>query len=88
MDRREAVYHGTELISETFRDVSWERIRSERKQWFAITDLWYLKDRWDNLSSSHKGILNSFRQTLRDLPQNHTTANQACDAFPEAEEWF
>tara|TARA_R100001244_G_scaffold87207_1_gene66759 strand:+ start:671 stop:928 length:258 start_codon:yes stop_codon:yes gene_type:complete len=69
-------------------DISWGEIRLTRKNWLETTDLWYLKDRWDELSSAAKGQLNSFRQDLRDLPQSYESANDAADNFPTPEDWF
>jgi|TARA_R100000988_G_scaffold99964_1_gene69849 hypothetical protein len=80
--------HLGEIISTTKKDVTWDEVRKERKKWLEATDLWYLKDRWDALSSSAKGKLNSFRASLRSLPQDYETANEACDSFPTPEEWF
>lgn len=76
------------LIAEDMRDIEWDEVRKERQRWLKITDLWYFKDRWDALSSTKKGQLNTFRQELRDLPDNYTTANEAADNFPEPQEWF
>lgn len=69
-------------------DVDWEEIRFKRKGLIEALDLWYLKDRWDSLSSTNKGKLNAIRQTLRDLPQTYDNANDAFDNFPEPEEWM
>lgn len=69
-------------------DISWSKVKLMRKSWLEITDLWYLKDRWDELTSTAKGQLNTFRQELRDLPQTYESANDAADNFPEPEEWF
>ena len=74
--------------TETFRDIEWDEIKKERQRLLKITDLWYLKDRWDQLSTAHKGKLNTYRQALRDLPQIHPTANDAADNWPEPEDWF
>ena len=76
------------LIAEDMRDIEWDEVRKERKRWLEITDLWYFKDRWDALSSTKKGQLNTFRQQLRDLPENYPTANEAADNFPEPQGWF
>ena len=73
---------------ETTFDVEWPLVRSMRIWLFKRTDLWYLKDRWDSLSSTNKGKLNSFRQSLRELPQTYESANDAFDNFPEPEEWM
>jgi len=76
MDRREAVYHGTDLVSETFREVSWETVRAERTRALEESDWRAGKD--VVLSTAWR----DFRQALRDLPQNHAEANDAADAFP------
>jgi len=80
--------HLGEIISSVQRDVTWPEVKKERRMWFNITDLWYLKDRWDGLSTVKKGQLNSFRQGMRDLPQAYDTANDAADNFPETEDWY
>lgn len=74
-------------VESTF-DVEWALVRSMRIWLFKRTDLWYLKDRWDSLSSTNKGKLNSFRQSLRELPQTYESANDAFDNFPEPEGWM
>ena len=76
MDRREAVYHGTDLVSETFREVSWETVRSERNK--ALEDSDWRAGKDIVLSTAWK----EYRQALRDLPQNHDTANDAADNWP------
>jgi len=69
-------------------DVVWEEVFDMRKALLLETDLWYLKDRWDSLSSTNKGKLNTLRQTLRDLPQTYDNPNDAFDNFPTAEDWM
>jgi len=76
MDRREAVYHGTDLVSETFREVSWERVRAERNRALEESDWRAGKD--VVLSTAWK----EYRQALRDLPQDHAEANDAADSWP------
>jgi len=78
MNRREAVYHGTELIEESFRDVSWEDVRAERNK--ALEDSDWRAGKDIVLSSAWK----EFRQALRDLPQEHDEANDAADNWPVA----
>jgi len=75
MDRREAVYHGTDLVSETFREVSWEQVRAERDKALEDSDWRALKD--VVLSNPWK----DFRTFLRNLPQNFDSANDAADAW-------
>tara|TARA_R100000278_G_scaffold92180_1_gene70216 strand:- start:673 stop:951 length:279 start_codon:yes stop_codon:yes gene_type:complete len=67
---------------------SWDAVREARNEALVSTDLWYLKDRWDNLSSTAKGQLNSYRESLRDLPQNYSTPDEAVENWPEREDWF
>lgn len=91
MDRNTRVTnHLGEVISTGKKDISWEEARVERNNCLKKTDLWYLKDRWDELSSTKKGQLNAYRKALRDLPQDYPgdNANDACDNWPESEDWF
>jgi len=88
MNRRSIIYDGDSIIQDILVNVSWRTVRSERENWLVQTDLWYLKDRWDSLSSKKKGELNAFRQALRNLPQTYTEANDAADNFPTPEDWF
>lgn len=80
--------HEGNIIEQVQVDVEWATVRMERKMELEKTDLWYLKDRWDNLSTTDKGKLNSYRQALRDLPSTYETANEAVDNWPEPEDWF
>lgn len=75
MDRREAVYHGTDLVSETFREVSWEQVRAERDRALLECDWRALKD--VVLSTAWK----EYRQALRDLG-GFDSANDAADNWP------
>jgi len=70
------------------RIFNWWEIKEERVKLLEITDLWYLKDRWDSLTTIQQEQLNLYRQTLRDLPQNYESANDAADNFPTSEDWF
>ena len=64
----------------TYRDVTWDEIRRSRDAELAQTDWRAVKDR--TMSQAWK----DHRQALRDLPQNHTEANDAADAWPEPPE--
>tara|TARA_R100001143_G_scaffold57505_1_gene54805 strand:- start:412 stop:681 length:270 start_codon:yes stop_codon:yes gene_type:complete len=87
-ENRVLILDGDEVISDTIHESSWSDVRSLRRIYFKKTDLWYLADRWDSLSSAKKGELNAFRQTIRDLPQDHNNATEAMHNFPTPEEWF
>ena len=68
------------IIEQSQLDMTWEELRSIRNQALADSDWRALKD--VTLPNAWK----DFRQALRDLPQNHTEANDAADAWPEAPE--
>jgi len=59
-----------------FFDVDWDHVRSirndelERSDWRALKDV-VLSNPWKE-----------YRQALRDLPQDHDTANDAADNWP------
>ena len=57
-------------------DVSWERVRLKRNQALADSDWRAVKDR--TMSQAWK----DYRTALRDLPQDHATANDAVDNWP------
>ena len=80
MNRRAVVFHGTDLVSEEFVDVSWDQVRRARDQALADSDWTAMKDR--AMSQAWK----DFRTALRDLPQDHDEANDAADNWPEAPE--
>ena len=75
MNRRFTRYHGTEIIEQGMKDVSWKYVRSERDRaldesdWRAVKDR-VLPNRWKD-----------FRTFLRNLPQNFDSANDAADAW-------
>jgi len=88
MSRRREVWGSEGLIESSLDDVTWDQVKGIRLEWLDRTDKFYIADRWDLLSSTSKGQLNSFRTALRDLPQDHDEANTAADNMPEAQEWF
>ena len=76
MHRNTRHWDGTTLIEETFRDVDWDEVRRSRDQALADSDWRALKvvvlpNAWKE-----------YRQALRDLPQDHDTANDAADNWP------
>jgi len=68
------------ILEQYQTDMSWEELRSHRDQALAGSDWRALKD--VTLPNPWK----EYRQALRDLPQNHTEANDAADNWPEAPE--
>tara|TARA_Y100001951_G_C11154187_1_gene190966 strand:- start:143 stop:385 length:243 start_codon:yes stop_codon:yes gene_type:complete len=80
MYRNTRHWDGESLIEETFRDVTWDEVRRARDKALDESDWRALKD--VTLPNPWK----EYRQALRDLPQNHDTANDAVDHWPEAPE--
>jgi len=76
MDRSFTRYHGSEIIEQGMKDVTWTHVRSERDRALDESDWRAVKDRV--LPTAWK----EYRQALRDLPQVHDTANDAADAWP------
>jgi len=76
LSRNVRVYDAGVLQEESQRDFSWEEVRAERDRELAATDWRAIKDR--TMSQAWK----DYRQALRDLPQEHDTANEAADNWP------
>jgi len=76
MDRKETVFDGDDVLEVIFHDVTWEAVRSSRNQALKDSDWRALKD--VVLSTPWR----DFRQALRDLPQNSSSANDAADNWP------
>lgn len=75
LNRRERIYNGSELVSDTLLDFTWDFIRTLRDNELARTDWWAGKD--VTLTSARK----EYRIFLRDMPQNYESANDAADAW-------
>jgi len=89
MNRSWTRYAGTEIIDSGQFDVTWEEVRKERDNLLTQTDLWYLPDRWDDLTNEQQESINNYRESLRQLPQNYSDSpNDAADNFPNREDWY
>ena len=75
MNRKSVVYDGSEIIEESFIDVSWDELRSARDIELKATDHHALSDR------TMTDEMISYRVMLRDLPSDFEgdNANDACD---------
>ena len=62
------------------RDVIWSEVRQSRNAALADSDWTAVKDR--SMSQAWK----DYRTALRDLPQNHASANDAADNWPQPPE--
>jgi len=87
MSRNREIWGAEGLIESSLDDVTWDQVKGIRLEWLDRTDRFYVSDRWDLLSPTSKGQLNSFRSALRDITE-HPDANTAADNMPDAEEWF
>jgi len=76
MNRSFTRYHGTDIIEQGMKDVSWSTVRAERDQALKDSDWRALKD--VVMPTAWK----EYRQALRDLPQDHAEANDAADSWP------
>ena len=76
MNRSFTRYHGTDIIEQGMKDVSWPTVRAERDQ--ALKDSDWRAGKDVVLSTAWK----EYRQALRDLPQDHAESNDAADSFP------
>ena len=80
MNRTWTIFDGDEVVDSGSYEVSWDRVRAERNQALADSDWTAVKDR--SMSQAWK----DYRTALRDLPQDHASANDAADNFPQPPE--
>lgn len=66
-----------ELVSEHHVDMSWKQIRRMRDNELETSDWRFMSDQ----SPSDEWV--AYRVFLRDLPQNHESANEAADVWDE-----
>jgi len=79
MNRRVLV-HSSSGTTESMREVNWYEVRARRNAALAASDWRAVKDRV--LPNAWK----DYRQALRDLPQDHASANDAADNWPSPPE--
>ena len=80
MNRLKFIYDGETLLETIELDVDWFTIRKVRDYELKKTDWLAVKDR--TMSQAWK----DYRQALRDLPQDHASANDAADNWPQPPE--
>ena len=76
LSRNVRVYAAGVLVDESQCDFTWEEVRAERDRELNESDWRALKD--VTLTTAWR----DYRSALRDLPQNHTESNDACDNWP------
>ncbi len=72
--------HEGNIIDQVMVDFTWDYLRSIRDAELNDTDWRAVKDR--TMSQAWK----DYRQALRDLPQDHPSANDAADNWPSPPE--
>ncbi len=72
--------HEGNIIDQVMVDFTWDYLRSIRDAELNDTDWRAVKDR--TMSQAWK----DYRQALRDLPQDHASANDAADHWPSPPE--
>ena len=60
-------------------DVSWETFRESRNLALLATDVHMLVDKYNALTTEQQASITTFRQWLRNAPENYETANDAVD---------
>tara|TARA_Y100001972_G_C7553269_1_gene278087 strand:- start:49 stop:330 length:282 start_codon:yes stop_codon:yes gene_type:complete len=75
-------------ITQSTYDVDWETVRAERDGLLLSTDLWMLVDKFNSLTTEQQNKISRFRELLRNLPTDYSTANEAYDNMPAYEEWM
>jgi|TARA_B110000263_G_scaffold43416_1_gene35348 hypothetical protein len=76
MDRKHETYDSNGNIIETiYREFTWEHVRKIRDYTLKASDWRFMSDQ----TPSQEWI--DYRVFLRDLPQNHESANDAADAW-------
>jgi len=69
-------------------DVTWETFRESRDLALLATDVHMLTDKYNALTEEQQEAITTFRQLLRNAPENYDSANDAVDNWPQPENWF
>ena len=64
-------------------EFSWEMIRQDRQFLLETSDLYMLVDRYNTLTSEQQVELARFRELLRNITVDYSTANEAAENFPD-----
>ena len=70
------IAHEGNVIDQRAIELTWDQVRKYRDRALASTDWLAGKDR------TMTQVWKDYRQALRDLPQDHETANDAADNWP------
>ena len=69
-------------------DIDWSHFREWRDMALDATDVHMLTDKFQALTEEQLESITIFSQWLRDAPDNYESANEACDNWPPAEDWW
>jgi len=73
---------------QSMEDFDMQEIREIRNAWLEYTDIYALIDRYNTLTTQQQNELATFRQSLRDVTIDFSSANEAADNFPTPPDWL
>ena len=68
--------------------MDWDELRGIRQGLLKEMDIYQLSIPYDSLTVEQKTELAQYRTDLLDLPQNHSTPEEAHSNIPSAPTWF
>ena len=68
--------------------MDWEDLRGIRDERLYVMDRYQLSIRYDSLTDAQRTELAQYRTDLLNLPQNHSTPEEAHSNIPSAPAWF
>lgn len=64
-----------QMFAQMAVDNAWKALRVERDRLLVESDVYVLPDRWSSYTAEQQAAWASYRQALRDVPQNTTDPN-------------
>ena len=68
--------------------MDWEDLRGIRDERLYVMDRYQLSIRYDSLTDAQRTELAQYRTDLLNLPQNHSTPEEAHSNIPDIPTWF
>ena len=69
-------------------EFTWDMIRQDRRFFFEVSDVYMLVDRYNTLTTEQQNELARFRELLRNITVDYSTANEAAENFPDPPAWL
>tara|TARA_R100000278_G_C5459562_1_gene160355 strand:- start:220 stop:477 length:258 start_codon:yes stop_codon:yes gene_type:complete len=69
-------------------EFDWEMIRQDRQFLLETSDMYMLVDRYNTLTTEQQNELARFRELLRNITVDYSTANEAAENFPDPPAWL